>query len=349
MKKIKFGLITSLTLILIVSGYILVTKSHQSISSTTYNKDSSLYIDFVDEKLKHIVYEVNLKKFKEKNLLKKDLKDYPTSAYSKKDKILYFTEETRNKDQQLFQQELYKNMYKKRKQLTYNFNYVDFLRLDDHRNIIYMRVLLDSNDRDFHVAKMDLNTKEIKVFNKENKNNSVVWFDYNPKTQQLLMINKSIKEEAKNINLSNEKDQPLKAPKYTATIFKEKDNSTKRIFSAHKFIDSAALSPDGEKILFSWKNSIDPEASSTISLFDIQTKKEKVVLKDSKELINVHQPLYSKGGNGFYFIADLNKVIKNKTTNTQMHPSTIKFFDFNSNEIEDVWFKENGTPINIYL
>jgi hypothetical protein len=32
-----------------------------------------------------------------------------------------------------------------------------------------------------------------------------------------------------------------------------------------------------------------------------------------------------------------------------MHPSTIKFFDFNSNEIEDVWFKENGTPINIYL
>ncbi|OVE34360.1 hypothetical protein CCZ20_26840, partial [Priestia aryabhattai] len=139
MKKIKFGLITSLTLILIVFGYTLVTKSHQSISSTTYNKDSSLYIDFVDEKLKHIVYEVNLKKFKEKNLLKKDLKDYPTSAYSKKDKILYFTEETRNKDQQLFQQELYKNLYKKRKQLTYNFNYVDFLRLDDHRNIIYMR------------------------------------------------------------------------------------------------------------------------------------------------------------------------------------------------------------------
>ncbi|PEA36891.1 hypothetical protein COE67_07745 [Priestia megaterium] len=345
MKKTKLILITGLTLSLMISLYIIISKAHQRTNTTIHNDNTSIYIDFVDDKLKHLVYEVDLRNLKDKVLLKKELKDYPTSAYSKKNKSVYFTEETKNKTQQLFE----KDLQEKNSQLTHNFNYVDFLKLDDKQDTLYMRVLLGKDDRDFHVAKMDLKTREIKVFNKEKKNDSVVWFDYNSNTQQLLVISKSIKEEAKNISLSNENDQPLKAPAYKGTIINVKDNHEKEVFLFHKFIDSASLSPKGKEILFSWKDSIDPEASSTISSFNIKTKEEKFLVKDSKELINVHQPVYSKKQDGFYFIADVNKVITNKNTNTQTHPTAVNFFNLKSKEIESVWSPQKGTVVNIYF
>lgn len=81
----------------------MINKSHQATNAKIHNDNTSIYIDFVDDKLKHLVYEVNLRNLKDKVLLKKELKDYPTSAYSKKNKSVYFTEETKNKTQQLFE------------------------------------------------------------------------------------------------------------------------------------------------------------------------------------------------------------------------------------------------------
>ncbi|MEH7176047.1 hypothetical protein, partial [Priestia megaterium] len=59
--------------------------------------------------------------------------------------------------------------------------------------------------------------------------------------------------------------------------------------------------------------------------------------------------LDTKQQDGFYFIADLNKIITNKNTNTQTHPTAVKFFNLESNEIESVWSPKKGTVINIYF
>ncbi|WP_025027539.1 hypothetical protein [Caldalkalibacillus mannanilyticus] len=127
--------------------------------------------------------------------MKKALDNYPSTAYSKNKQVVYFTARTENDGVQLFKKDLRANAIT---QLTKELSYVDFLQYDETKNNIYMRVLVQESDQNFHMATYDLEHETLSVWNEQDKDTSVVEFDFNERTGQLLVVTRSIKEELDN-------------------------------------------------------------------------------------------------------------------------------------------------------
>lgn len=91
-------------------------------------------------------------------------------------KNLFFTDFDSNHQTQLFKINLEN---KDKQQLTTDFSSIDYLKLDEEREKVYMRVLLNG-DRNFHIAVYDLKSKEMNVWNSDEKDTSVKNFNVSP-------------------------------------------------------------------------------------------------------------------------------------------------------------------------
>ncbi|WP_071460895.1 hypothetical protein [Bacillus massilinigeriensis] len=310
-------------------------------ASTNQMKSDILYIDFANElNHNHYLYmlKINNNYNEEQLLLKKTLEDYPTSAYAKKSNKIYYTGSI-NKKYQIFEKNI---INKKSKQVTKDFYYVDLLSLNDTEKIMYMRVLLNQGDRSFKTVIYDLETAKYKILYPNNKDSSVVAFDYNPKTKELLVITKSLKEEAGNIELANKTNTPPKPPKYHFSLYTEQGEYKKSILTLSKFVRSASLSKKGDELLINYKDGLELNQPSKMVNFNIKNNNSKVLIEESQDYINIRQPIYSKDNKGFYFIADIN------TEKVPETASAVYYYDFQTKEIKEIWKKGNGQAINLY-
>jgi hypothetical protein len=203
-----------------------------------------------------------------------------------------------------------------------------------------MRVLVGNSDRNFHIATYNLHNSKYHVWNPEDKDTSVVWFDYNAKTNKLLIVTKSIKEEFKNIDKAN-KNKTLPVPStYKLSIASEDGHVEKEVLALKKFVKSASLSNDGKTILINYKDGIEPEQPSKIAKFNINGDGLELLLQDSEQNFNFRQPIFDRINNGFYFIVD---------DNPMSSSSSVKYYNLKTKETKQVFHYKKGPIINIYL
>jgi len=333
MKKIKPRHIFLLTIMGTFLGYICFDDQQANIKLQQF-----IYIDFVDKKSNQILVEFDLDTKKENVLLKKQLEDYPSTTYSKDDKKVFFTGLTAENRVDVFEKNIESS---NAKQLRTNLNYVDFLEYNQHDNLIYMRVLVEEKDRNFHLATYNLETSEINVWNEDDKDTSVVDFHYNPIAHQVLLVTKSISEEFKNVEDANNKGVPPKPSLHRLKIYSHDGKREKEILSLNKFVRSASLSGDGNSVLINYKESIEAESPSIISEYKIKNHELTELLKESKEQYNISHPLYTQEQNGFYFIV-------NTKDNVSYDKTAVRFYDFKTKKISEIWSKKNGTSVKIY-
>jgi hypothetical protein len=315
---------------------IFVSNKTPAFSSNASTQNKFIYIDAADH-FNHILYRFEVNSKGKNVLFKKAVEGYPTSAYSKSKEIVYFTKKVDDDSTQLFQKNLKNNTIK---QLTKNLNFVDFLELDETKQIIYMRVLVGQNSRNFHIATYNLRTSKYTVWNSKDNDTSVVAFDYNPKIKELLVVTKSIREEFNNINESNKNHTAPIPPLNKLAIFTNDGRLERQILALKKFVRSASLSNDGKKVLINYKDGIEPDKPSKIANYKIDGGGGiELLLQDSKQNFNIRQPKYDQGNSGFYFIADDGPIGSS---------SFVKYFDLKSKKVKQLFHNDHNLIINIY-
>lgn len=295
-----------------------------------------LYIDTADN-LNQNLYKLDINTKEKQLLLNRSVgEEYPVSEYSEKNNKIYFSQAIENKRTQLFEKNLKNNQTI---QLTKDLFFFDSLSLNKSNQIIYMRVLVGNADRNFHIATYNLLTSEYEVWNQDDKDTSVIGFDYNAKANKILVVTKSIKEEFKNIDNANKtKTAPIPSA-YKISLYSEDGHLEKDVLVLKKFIRNATLSDDGKTILINYKDGIEPNKPSIVAEYSVVENDLKSLLQDSKQIFNVRNPIYDRKNNGFYFIAD---------DNPAGSLSSVKYFNFGTNEINQIFHIENEVIINIY-
>ncbi|SMQ81054.1 hypothetical protein SAMN05444673_4111 [Bacillus sp. OV166] len=304
-------------------------------------RGDNLFINFVDDKLKQRFYQYDTNTKKNKILFKKEITDYPTATYSSSNKEVYFTNKTKNQTSQLFKQNLNNSQTK---QLTNQFNNVDLLELDEENQLLFMRVLIGDNERNFQLAIYDLKNKKINKWNNQDKDTSVFMMDYNPKKKQLLLVTNSVKKEYEKIEQANKKGIPPEPPVYTLSIYNKDGQKVKDIKTIEVFLTGASLSSDGNNILISYFNN-PKEHTFSIATIDMKSKNTTLLLKDPT--VSMRQPEYNKDKSGFYFLADKNKQININDEN--VNEVTINFYEIKNKIISKTWFCKNGQVVNFYV
>jgi hypothetical protein len=305
------------------------------------SRGENLYINFVDNKMNQRFYRFNTNTQKNKMLFMKKVTDYPTAVYSRSTKEVYFTDKTKNQTSQLFKKNLNNNQTT---QLTNDLNHVDFLELDEQNQLLFMRVLLGDNDRNFQMAIYDLRNKKINKWNSQDKDTSVFMMDYNPKKKQLLLVTNSVKKEYEKIDQANKKGIPPEPPVYTLSIYNKDGGKVKDIKTIDVFLTGASLSSDGNNILISYFNN-PKEHTFSIATIDMKSKNTTLLLKDPT--VSMRQPEYNKDKSGFYFLADKNKQININDEN--VNEVTINFYEIKNKIISKTWLCQNGEVVNFYV
>ncbi|MBS7528950.1 hypothetical protein IC619_000395 [Hazenella sp. IB182353] len=173
-KKRVIGVVCFVLMICITFGvYISLLKIDTSVAISSNH--SKMLVIFTDKNLTTHYHLANPRQKVNVLLYKQQMTDYPSALWIEKKNIFLFTTKDANGDTQLFQLDL---DTKKKTQLTNQFRYVDYLRLDQNQQKVYMRVLLP-NHRNFHLATYDLNQHTSDVWNSSEKDRSMVYFDYN--------------------------------------------------------------------------------------------------------------------------------------------------------------------------
>ena len=113
----------------------------------------------------------------------------------------------------------------------------------------------------------------------------------------------------------------------------------KVVLKLNSFISSATLSLDGENFLLNYKDKL--EDTSKIGLYNKSEGKIELQLEESKQLMNIRETKFNSDNSGFYFIADN---VDNNEKNTKVY-----FFNLKKKTIDEIWYKENEQPINLYL
>lgn len=312
---------------------IIIFQSSKSTLTRSNNIQEQIYINSAYNETKHRVNKLDVNSNKKDVLLEKHFDDYPTSTYFEEKNEIYFTGKLDDGTQQLFVKNRETSEINK---LTKDLNHVDFLQLDKEKNIIYMRALVEKNDRNFHIVTFDIQTGDINVWNNKDADNSVVIFDFSPSLKKVLLVTKSIREEFNNISEANRKNISPEPPTHTFSIYSETGTLEKDEIKINSFIRSASLSLDGGSFLLNYKDKL--EDTAKIALYNKGKKEIEVLLEDSNELMNIREPKFNSNNSGFYFIAD---DIKNNTK--------VYYFNIKEKTIQQIWYKENEQPINLYL
>ncbi|MEF2968305.1 hypothetical protein V3851_20945 [Paenibacillus sp. M1] len=112
-----------------------------------------------------------------------------------------------------------------------------------------MRVLLNG-DRNFHIAVYDLKSKEMNVWNSDEKDTSVKNFSVSP-NGNVYVPSFSETESHQNIEDFNQNQGPFKP--YTFSIYNPNGFKLKNVGFIRKHIQDFSVNSNGSKIIFSVK------------------------------------------------------------------------------------------------
>jgi hypothetical protein len=347
MKKIVRRQILKFLIILIpfllIGIFIFINTTNTSkFTSSFENKDEYIYINFVDKQLNQIFYQYDVKNKIRKMLLKEKITEYPTAIYSKSTNEVFFTYKTSNKTSQVFRKNLNTN---ETIQITSNFSHVDFLELDEEKRLLFMRVLMDKNDRNFQLAILDLKNNKTYKWDNTDSDITVHSIDYAPNNKQILLVTNSVKKEYEKIKQANVEGKKPDPPTYNLSIYGTDGKKIKDVTTINTFLTGASLSSDGKEILISYFNNQE-ELMSNIATIDVETQEETLLLTDLDSA--VRDPEFNEYNSGFYFLANKDKGIV--LNDEKPNKVTLNYYDIESKKIIEILSsEEDGEIVNFRL
>jgi len=197
--------------------------------------DFKFYINIFNPKnLMNTFYQYDPIKNTNKTLLINNMEDYTSFAYSE----LYFADGAKDHTIQLFENDLNTNQTK---QLTTEFSNIDFIQIDKEQNILFMRVLLKDEYKNFHIATYNLQSNKVEIWANEDKDRSILDFNYNPNNNKLIVVSYSEKDDTKKLEEANNNNTKLQPPKYNLDIYIIQKEKKEHIDTVEKFIYGVLL------------------------------------------------------------------------------------------------------------
>ena len=254
---------------------------------------------------------------------------YPTAVSTRDGRMLYYTA-----GQAVLLLDTTKG---ERRNIAGGFEKVDFLRLDEKRNRLYMRVLQPKHSNR-QLAVCDLKTGKVSVMEAGERDRSVRWFDLEPTSGQLLTLTYSEGEEAEKIKASHREGLPPDPAQHLLTLHDPAKGTSREVTTVNQHAIDVSISPDGRHALFSAFDRYEAGARHTIYHVDLETGHHHPVLTDLDQHVKLVQPQYAPQGTGFYVLA----------TRSDGRMRAVCFYDFKSKKLTELWARPNGM-IHNYL
>jgi len=317
--------------------------SNKIFSIANSPSESKLYINVFDPKnLMFTFYQFDQIQNKSKLLLSKETADYTSFAYSEGNNKLYFADGISDRTIQLFENDLNTNQMK---QLTTVFNNVDFIQIDKEQRIIFMRVLLRDEFKNFHMATYNLETQKIQIWEEENKDRSVLDFNYNPNNNQLIVVSFSENEHQKKLDEANKNQTKLQPTKYSLDIYDIEGQKKKHIADVERFISGASLAPDASSVIISYDEAVDSPISHVVEI-DIKSKKVMPLLDRSGIYSKIRSVKFDEKKEGFYFLSSFIDEKKGYSILEIPKESVLSYYDIKKNKVKHVWQAEKSVIVN---
>lgn len=341
MKKILCFLIIFVPLCIIFSYKFFISESVMINESNT--SSSKLYINLFEPKLlTNTFYEYDQDLQKDIVLLKKKIMDYTSFSYSKIHNKLYFTDKGKDGTMQLFVKDLNKNQVK---QLTQDFNSVDFIQIDKKQTTVFMRVLLKDGYRNFHIATYNIENNQLKIWESDNKDKNILDFDYNVNNNKLVVISFSEAEDKKKLEEANEKQIMMQPPKYSLDIYNMDGEKEKHVFSLDEFVSSASFANDENSVIFSYDEGLNNPISH-VEEINLNSSKIKSLIDSTEKKFKIRGLKYDKKGEGFFFLSSSYDSKENYSTLGAPKESVLSYFNSKKKEVKDIWHTDKGVIVN---
>lgn len=340
-KYLKFSFIIILTLFIVSGCQSTTTGKPLSKKEASSQK---LYINLFEPNINsNTFYEYDITSQKSKIVQKGTIEEYTSFTISRLHNKLYYADKAQDNTMQLYEKDL-KNG--KIKQLTNELSSVDFVQLDKKQSIIFMRVLLKNEYRNFHIATYKIDSGELKIWNEAEKDKSILEFDYNAHNNKLVLVSYSIREDTQKLEKANENQSQLLPPKYSFDIYNSDGNQEKHVTVIEKFISGVSFANDESKILISYDEGLNNPISNVIKL-DVDTQKIKSLFTGSNDYLKIRAVKYDEKREGFFFLSNL---YSNNNYNTLEIPkgSVLAYYDLKKNKIKDIW-RSKGIIVNYSL
>ncbi|WP_068984208.1 MULTISPECIES: hypothetical protein [Lysinibacillus] len=329
--------------VFLIIVFICIVFSNKIFSIANSPSESKLYINVFDPKsLMFTFYQYDQIQNKSKLLLSKETADYTSFAYTEGNNKLYFADGISDRTIQLFENDLNTNQMK---QLTTVFNNVDFIQIDKEQKMIFMRVLLRDEFKNFHMATYNLETQKIQIWEEENKDRSVLDFNYNPNNNQLIVVSFSQDEHQKKLDEANKNQTKLQPTKYSLDIYDIEGQKKKHIANVERFISGASLAPDANSVIISYDEAIDSPISHVVEI-DIKSKKVKPLLDRSGIYSKIRFVKFDEKKEGFYFLSSVIDEEKGYSILKIPKESVLSYYDITKQKVKNIWRAENSVIVN---
>lgn len=332
---------SKLIIVLIIVAFI-ITSLYIVYQNKTNNEVMLIMYTDINYVTHYISYD--LKNQTRKELFNHVNTGFPTGSLSKDKKYLYYTYRTPEPLYHLYKLDIKSDEKIGNEIIIPDFD-MDLLEVSDDR--IYMRgvQLDDPYRRNFNIAVYDLQSGKINIWNKEEKDLSINDFDYNPDTQKLYVVEKSLTEFTST--------RWPNMPTYKIVEFDKDGNRLRELFEMNMFIYNISVSKDGDKGLFlgaTYPKSKTPRPPvPRIYIVDFKTSKVETILESDKNFY-LKDPIFAPDEKGFYFLA-ITPESRYVTDDSGegLWTRGVYYYDFETKEMTKIFMKDDGVVRNINI
>ncbi|MFD4706724.1 hypothetical protein ACFWM3_17920 [Gottfriedia sp. NPDC058432] len=229
------------------------------------------------------------------------------------------------------------------RQLTTELSYMDFIKIDKKQNIIFMRVMLRNEFRNFHIATYNIKTNNLKIWNESNNDNSILDFDYN-QSDNLAVVSFSVAEATEKLEEANKNQTTMSPPKYSIDILDTEGKIERHINNIEKFITGVSLSSDKRSILLSFNESLNSSITQ-VEEINVSTGMENTILKSKSNYSNIRAVKYDVNKKGFFFLSSLNNS-KNYNAIEIPKKSMLSYYNFKTKKVKTLWNTDKGVIVS---
>lgn len=226
---------------------------------------------------------------------------------------------------------------------------VDFLRINNKNSQIYMRIV-QPNYFNAQLASFDLQNNTTTIWDKQNKDTEVQNFDYNPVTDQVIVLEHSMTEEVSKLKRANSQESPLQPLTYHVVLYNSSGKKIREVTTIKKNILDISFAPDGKKALFTATDHYSSESKYTVYSLDLQNHKVTPIFSETDQYTKIKQAQYSPDSKKIYFLTIRKDApFLSKDPLRRARPRILAVYDVSTGKISEVWKKEKGTINNFVV